>query len=209
MPGVVSEIVSWASLRLKYWEQLALYKIMAGENLDDRAYEELLNQLLIDNKLVSSIGDRPVISFDAFEKRGEQSGRSGVQVREIKNLQNVNALVREQRLPFGPALTVVFGANGSGKSGYARVLGCAGFIRGEVDIFPNINDPSCCTLTPMAEIEIEDESGRRCIQYSPGQECTDLNSLHVFDVKSVQEHLIKKITFTFSPSGLGVQSKSV
>lgn len=207
MSGVVSEIVSWASLKLKYWEQLALYKIMAGENLDDQVYKDLLHQLLIDNRLIPTEGDRPDISFDAFEKQSEQSTRSSIQICEIKNLQNVNAIVPGQCLPFDPALTVIFGANGSGKSGYARVLGCAGFIRGEVDIFPNINDPGCSTLTPTAEIEIEDESGRRSISYSPGQECIELNSLHVFDVRSVQEHLVKKNTFTFSPAGLSYLTK--
>ena len=207
MSGVISEIVGWASSKLKYWEQLALYKIMAGEDLDDQAYKDLLHNLLIDNRLFQADGDRPKISFEAFEKQVDQTVSSRTQICAIKNLQNVNALMPEQCLPFGPALTVVFGANGSGKSGYARVLGCAGFIRGEVDLLPNINDPDCSTLTPVAEIELEDASGRKCISYSPGQECIELDSLHVFDVKSVQEHLVKKNTFTFSPAGLSYLTK--
>lgn len=207
MAGVISEIVGWASSKLKYWEQLTLYKIMAGEDLDDQAYNDLLQNLLIDNGLFKADGDRQKLRFDGFEKQADQTVYSRTQICEIKNLQNVNALIPEQCLPFGPALTVVFGANGSGKSGYARVLGCAGFIRGEVDLLPNINDPGCSTLTPVAEIELEDESGRKCINYSPGQECIELNSLHVFDVKSVQEHLVKKNTFTFSPAGLSYLTK--
>jgi len=207
MSGVISEIVGWASSKLKYWEQLALYKIMAGEDLDDQAYKDLLHNLLIDNRLFPAKSDRPKISFERFEKQVDQTVSSKTQICEIKNLQNVNALMPEQCLPFGPALTVVFGANGSGKSGYARVLGCAGFIRGEVDLLPNINDPACSTQTPVAEIEFEDASGRKCITYSPGQECIELDSLHVFDVKSVQEHLVKKNTFTFSPAGLSYLTK--
>ena len=207
MAGVVSEIIGWAGSKLKYWEQLALYKIMAGEAFDDETYKELLQHLLIENQLIPSEVDRPPISFDAFDKQTDPSTTSAVRVCEIKNLENVNALVPDQCLPFGPALTVVFGANGSGKSGYARILGCVGFIRGEVDLYPNINDPDCSTLTPVAEIEIESCSGRQCISYSPNQECTELNSLHVFDVRSVQEHLVRKNTFTFSPAGLSHLTK--
>lgn len=207
MASVTSEVTSWAGSKLKYWEKLALYKIMAGEPLDDEAYKDLLHDLLIDNRLIPAEGNRPDISFKAFDKQTDPSAIPTVQICEIKNLQNVNALVPDQCLPFGPALTVVFGANGSGKSGYVRILGCAGFIRGEVDIFPNINQPGCSTLTPVAEIEIESESGKRCISYSPNQECIELNSLHVFDVRSVQEHLIKKNTFTFSPAGLSHLTK--
>ena len=207
MTGAISEITKWANSKLKYWENLALYKIMAGEALDDEAYKDLLKHLLIDNRLIPAEKGRPEISFEIFDKNTDSAATSTIQLCEIKNLQNVNALVAGQCLPFGPALTVVFGANGSGKSGYARILGCAGFIRGEVDVFPNINDPDCSTLTPVAEIEIESDSSRRCISYSPNQECIELNSLHVFDVRSVQEHLVKKNTFTFSPAGLSHLTK--
>ena len=80
-------------------------------------------------------------------------------------------------------------------------------MRGDVKVLPNVNDPGCSTLTPVAEIEIEDDSGRRCLSYSPGQECIELNSLHVFDVKSVHVHLAKSNTFTFSPAGLSYLTK--
>jgi hypothetical protein len=202
MVSVISEIIGWASSKLKYWEQLALYKIMAGDGLDDKAYQELLHNLLIDEGLIDREGERAEISFEAFAKKADESEFLKTHVCRIRNLQNVNALIPDQCLPFGPALTVVFGANASGKSGYARVLGCAGFTRGEIDVIPDINHPDCSELIPSAEIELKDDSGTRCISYQPGQECIELRSLHVFDVKSVQEHLVKRNTFTFSPAGL-------
>lgn len=202
MAGVISKIVDWADSKLKYWEQLALHKIMSGANLDDQAYKDLLQNLYIDFKLIPDPGNRPAMNFDAFKKKADQAVSSQIQICEIKNFQNVNALVPEQSLPIGPGLTVVFGANGTGKSGYSRVLGCAGFMRGDAEVLPNVNNPNCSTLTPFAEIEIEDDSGKRCVSYSPGQECIELHSLHVFDVKSVHEHLVKSNKFTFSPAGL-------
>jgi ABC-type multidrug transport system ATPase subunit len=202
MTSVISEIVDWADSKLKYWEQLALYKIMSGVTFDEQADKDLLQNLYIDFKLLPDPGKRPTINFDAFKKNATKNVSSNIQLCGIKNFQNVNALVQEQCLPIGPALTVVYGANGAGKSGYSRVLGCAGFMRGDVEVLANVNDPNCSNLTPFVEIEIEDDSGKRCVSYIPGQECTELNSLHVFDVKSVQEHLIKKNKFTFSPAGL-------
>ena len=130
MAGVISKIVDWADSKLKYWEQLVLHKIMSGANLDDQAYKDLLQNLYIDFKLIPDPGNRPAMNFDAFKKKADQAVSSQIQICEIKNFQNVNALVPEQSLPIGPGLTVVFGANGTGKSGYSRVLGCAGFMRG-------------------------------------------------------------------------------
>jgi predicted ATPase len=44
----------------------------------------------------------------------------------LRELIGVNALASDQRLSFGtPGLTIVYGDNGSGKSGYARVLKAA------------------------------------------------------------------------------------
>ena len=202
MATVVSEILGWARLKLKYWEQLALYKIMSGEHLVNQTYQDLLHNLLIDEGLIDWEGERAEICFDALENKADESESSKIEVCGIKNLQNVNALIPAQRLPFCPTLTVVFGANASGKSGYARVLGCARFTRSQIDVIPDINDPECSRLIPAAEIELKDDSGTRCISYQPGQKCIELRSLHVFDVKSVQEHLVKKNAFTFSPAGL-------
>jgi hypothetical protein len=48
---------------------------------------------------------------------------AGVQLVALKDLTGVNALAPDQTLTFGPSgLTVVYGDNASGKSGYARLL---------------------------------------------------------------------------------------
>jgi hypothetical protein len=209
MANVISEIVDWAGSKLKYWEQSALHKIMSGATLDEQTIKDLLEDLYIDFNLKNDPGDRPEINFDAFKKKGSQAAPSNIQICEIKNFTNVNALVPDQCLPIGPALTVVYGANGSGKSGYTRVLGCAGFMRGGVDVLPNVHDLKSKGQIQTVEIEIDDGSGKKCLSYSPGQECIELNSLYVFDVKSVQEHLVKSNQFTFSPAGLSYLTQLV
>src|SRR3954447_9431158 len=44
-----------------------------------------------------------------------------VELREIRNLRNINSLAGDQELRFGPGLNIVFGENGAGKSGYGRL----------------------------------------------------------------------------------------
>jgi len=53
------------------------------------------------------------------------SAASSVQIKLIamRDLRNVNATASGQRLSFSPqGLTLIYGDNGSGKSGYSRVL---------------------------------------------------------------------------------------
>ena len=49
----------------------------------------------------------------------------------------MNALARDQTIEFGPSLTIVYGANAAGKSGYARILKRACRARGAEEILGN------------------------------------------------------------------------
>ncbi|MCB9785415.1 MAG: AAA family ATPase [Deltaproteobacteria bacterium] len=68
------------------------------------------------------------------------SGGCAVNLTELCDLENVNALLSGQTLSFAPAgLTIVYGTNGAGKSGYARVLKRLCRARGSVvPILPNV-----------------------------------------------------------------------
>ena len=201
MTSVLTELSQWA-ITLPYWEQAALDKIVAGVQLTDSEYEELLQYLLEDADLAESIGQRPQLQFPRSARTVSPSSTGQVQLTKIFNLKDVNALVPGQTLTFGPALTAVFGANASGKSGYARVLGCAGFTRGDKEVLPDITQPSSANTIPSAGIEISDGTSAKVIYYQTGTQCPELAPFHVFDSTSVQVHLTGSNAFSFSPAGL-------
>jgi len=49
----------------------------------------------------------------------------------------VNALPDGSALTFAPGLTVIYGRNGAGKTGFARVIANACFSRHRPEILPN------------------------------------------------------------------------
>ncbi|SHG37832.1 AAA domain-containing protein [Desulfacinum infernum DSM 9756] len=198
--SILTQLSHWATT-LPYWEQAALDKIVAGVNFTDEDYDELLQYLLEDAGLTKPKGQRPTLGFP---KDADASAQPAAPVRLIKisNLQNVNALVPGQTLSFGPAMTAVYGGNGSGKSGYARVLGCAGFTRGDREVLPDVTRPIDETVALSAHIEIKDQTGNRVIHYQIGRECPELGSCYVFDSTSVRVHLTASNALSFSPAGL-------
>lgn len=200
MPSVLADIRQWAKT-LPYWEQVALDKILAAAPLTDLDYDELLKYLLEDEGLAEPISQRPQLQFD---NSVNTASTSSVQLRLVKisNLQNVNALVPGQSITFGPTLTAIFGANGSGKSGYARVLGCAGFTRGDKEVLPDITQPLIDNTILSADIEVSDGTSSKIINYQIGNQCPELATFYVFDSTSVQVHLTGSNTFSFSPAGL-------
>ncbi|MGB7062711.1 MAG: hypothetical protein WBF13_10240, partial [Candidatus Zixiibacteriota bacterium] len=177
-------------------------KIVRGVKFTDVEYDELLQYLLEDSGLTERTSKRPELRFLGNQMGEAPASDSQVRLVKIFNMENINALVPGQTLTFGPGLTAVFGANGSGKSGYARVLGCAGFTRGDREVLPDVTQPFDETARLTADIEITDRTSSKVIHYEVGNPCPELRQFYVFDSTSVQVHLTGSNTFSFSPAGL-------
>jgi len=200
MSEAFTQIIAWIP-SLKYWEQATFARILNGQPFDDDTYKTLLQYLLEDEKLVKLASERPQLSFS-------QAGLPGVghtekiTLSKISNLQHVNQLVPNQTLTFCSSLTAVYGGNASGKSGYARVFGCAGFTRGDRQVLPDVTKACSATITPSADIEICCDGDTQKICYRVDSRCAELASFHVFDATSVLVHLTQPFQFSFSPGGL-------
>src|SRR4051812_34244649 len=110
MSAVITEGCEWAREQ-PAWGQETLRRIFARESFDEAAYatiEELL------------ISGRPAAAPDFSAAAGWSSAAELPKPRlvSISEVTNVNALVTDQRLEFGPELTTIYGGNGTGKSGY-------------------------------------------------------------------------------------------
>lgn len=200
MTVVMDEISRWAD-DLPYWEKAALKKILGGGELEEGDYQQFVQYMLEDAGLVEVAGPRPDLSFTPDGDSPRKDNPPALLVK-VTNLQNVNALVGGQTLPFDPEITTVFGDNGSGKSGYARVLGCASFTRGDQDVLPDVMQPAPVDGKPSAEIHLQVGDSLRRIDFTVGDRCPDLASFYVFDSTSVQVLLTKENQISFSPHGL-------
>ncbi len=200
MASVMDSISNWGQ-GLAYWEQHALMKAMEGMKLEDQDYQLLLQYLLEDAGLADKVAVRPKLGFAEIVGT-EGSLASAVSLKAVTNLQGVNALVPGQRLEFGPALTAIYGANGSGKSGYARVLGSAGFTRGDRLVLPDVTKPAGSDPDPCAQIEVTVGDQERILHYEVGQGCPELAGHYVFDSTAVRVHMSESNAISFSPAGL-------
>jgi energy-coupling factor transporter ATP-binding protein EcfA2 len=109
------EIVEWSKTR-PAWQRVALGRLARGEVLKIEDLKQIAARL-VSGKAESGV---PLSGDDLG---GGAAGRQRVALRSVTAVANVNALVGDQRLTFDPSgLTVVYGDNASGKSGYARLI---------------------------------------------------------------------------------------
>lgn len=126
------DVLEWIATR-PWWQQRALARIASGEAISETEYEGIARSLF-DKPLVAPEG-----GWLASVTAPQSTNVEPVRILSVKGVSNVNRLAENQKLTFTPeGLTVVYGNNGSGKSGYARILQSMVRARHRADILPDV-----------------------------------------------------------------------
>ncbi len=123
---------------------------------------------------------------------------------EIGDVYNVNRLAPAQTLKFGDlGLTVIYGHNGAGKSGYARILKRACGARDAEQIIGNVFEKSPPGVA-SARLDIRVKGQGAVINWQDGGPDNRLTSVAVFDTKTAPFFVEKKGGLAYVPFGLDV-----
>lgn len=199
------ELEDW-SKKLQRWQQFVLHKAVSSKRLTDDEMGVAYQLMLADNEL----GKEPTPPVDLpTSLTGRPHGiTSQMCLVRIENVENVNALPNGVCLRFGPGLTVVYGANATGKSGFFRILAASCFSRSRVEVLPNVYKETE-EAPPSADIVIEEDSGERTIKFLAPMGVSDLGRFSVFDASIAEIHLDEENEFSFRPTGFDVFSEMV
>ena len=121
----------------------------------------------------------------------------------IANVKGVNALVGDSKVDFGPGLTLLFGENGTGKTGYARILKCLAGSRSADDILPDINLDGT-PPGPSAEVRFRLGAAETSYQWNGASAQSPFTLMSVFDSPSVSLHIDSDLGYTYRPASLAV-----
>src|SRR5688572_17239784 len=130
-----NEIIAWLE-QFPYWLQFVGNQFLEGESISDKLINETYQLFLEDEGLTAHTFERTPINF--IKEEAELTEDSKLKLIQLKELQHVNALAGGQSINFSDNLTIIFGANGAGKSGYIRLLNNAFNSRGDKQILENV-----------------------------------------------------------------------
>lgn len=179
--AALTDLVTWAERR-PAWQRDALHRLVTGETLDDQVIVELTELCLDPTRTHTPISQSHIVA--------ETSAAEPISLISINNPTAINALASQQELSFEPSgLTVIYGDNGSGKSGYVRVLKHA--CRSRDEKFAIHRDLEDKTDTPQsAEICFARGANTEQFNWTPyGEPHGDLPSVSIFDSRSASIHV--------------------
>lgn len=194
--AALADIFKW-SLDLPAWQRDALRRLCGQTRLEE---DDLTTLTAICQSAEQAV------PLDVSHIRDPAASHAVVNLGALHGLSNVNALASGERLTFGKSgLTIIYGDNGAGKSGYARVLKqlCrARSPKGDA-ILPNIYAAS--PGIPSANIEFFIGGQKRNTSWTP-ESTPDamLSAVSVFDSRTANVHVENTNELAYTPLPLRI-----
>jgi len=174
MSGISASLTKWFSERPQ-WLQLAATRLLQQSVLFDKDVSELatLCQQEVDGKLPKTTCSFPSTVFS-------QGAAGTLRLCSISDVEGINALAPKKPLEFGKGnLTVIYGSNGSGKSGYVRLLKHVCGARETGTLYCNVFKPDSTVQKACISFE---QDGIPKTHIWPEQGISDeLNCVDIFD----------------------------
>lgn len=199
--SVLQEILEWSKDRPD-WQRDALRRLITKDSLSNEDYEELTELC----KAAHGLSEKEImpVLLDETHISGSVSNSGKVNLRSVSHFSGVNALAENQKIEFGSNLTVIYGDNAAGKSGYTRILKSACKARGHEEILGNVLSGSV-PARPSISIQYNINDGNEIHEWTEGDD--NLNRVNVFDTRSASIYLRERTDVAFRPFGLDLFDK--
>ncbi len=201
--NVLDEILEWSTGRPP-WQCDALRRLVTRGELDETDIKELSNLC----KSRHGLGDRTKpLPLHTNHLPQPDARTKTVSLESLTHHAGVNALAKDQTIEFGPRLTVVYGANATGKSGYTRILKHACRARGAEEILGNVVSG---TIPGRPSVTIKFTADGETCDHPWGDDQSPnalLSRVSVFDQHCASVYLVQQTDVAFRPMGLDLFDK--
>lgn len=197
-------ILDWSKDR-PVWQRDALRRLLENGELTDTDISSLTDLCKDASKTSQPLKEEHISA--------QKAGAPTVALKSVRGVQNINALAENQTLTFIPkGITVIYGDNGAGKSGYVRILKRSCRARNakgkEEPLLPNIYGQA--KGPQSAELEYNAGAQTQKATWQSGQP-TDalLSEISVFDSRTANVHVEETNNLAYMPFPMKVLERLV
>lgn len=196
-------LVDWANNQDAWIRQLAAETILSRQEPGPGTLETVYATFLAEKGLSGQPPPTvPTLELDTVEPSQDDT----LELSSLHDIEHVNALAPGQNLAFDADLTILFGQNGSGKTGYARILKRISAVRMPEDILPNAHTPAATVTSPSARIDYRLSGQAHTVEWKNEAGLAPFTRISVFDAAAVSLHVDSDLGYVYTPAELALFS---
>ena len=193
-----SSLAQWAN-NSDEWIRRIVRQVLGSSDQISESEQELIYRLLVEEKGIDrrTLPTEPLLGSPAQPLTQPEP----FNLARISNVRGVNALVEGEHIDFGLGLTLLYGENAMGKTGYARILKRMAGSRSAEDILADVNledDPP----PPSADIDYRLGETDLSHQWHGEKGQPPFTQMSIFDNPSAQLHVDDDLRYTYRPASL-------
>ena len=193
-----SSLAQWAN-NGDEWIRRIVRQVLCSSDQHSESEQALIYRLLLEEK---GIDDRTLPIEPLLGNPAQPLAQpEPFHLARISNVRGVNALVEGEHIDFGLGLTLLYGENGTGKTGYARILKRMAGSRSAEDILADVNledDPP----PPSADIDYRLGGTDLTHQWNGEKAQPPFTLMSIFDNPSAHLHVDDDLRYTYRPASL-------
>ncbi len=192
-------LVAWANQQ-GGWVRLLVSEVLVSSAPVAESYlQEVYIAFLIENALAP--GDPlPISSLNDSEETKDEV--QTLLLTKLDELEGVNALTAGQSIDFNSKLTIVFGQNASGKTGYVRVLKMAAAVRKVEKVLHDVSGTVKAAGAPTALISFRLGDNDDKVRWRNESGLAPFTRIDVFDSSATNLHVDEDLNYVYTPAEL-------
>ncbi len=194
-------LIDWANTQDGWARRLVGHVIASQRPISDEQITEFFELFMAEKGLNRS---PPVVEPELPYPQGGPAQSERLRLLSLSNVSGVNALSPGATIEFNNGLTILYGENGTGKTGYARILKRISAVQYPEEILPDIH--SSATRAPSATIDYELGDAGTSIEWHNEVGVSPFTRLSVFDSPSVNVRVDESLTYVFTPAEISLFS---
>jgi ABC-type transport system involved in cytochrome c biogenesis ATPase subunit len=193
-------LVDWANGQDAWVRQLVSEVLSARDECSEDVLDAVFEQFLIEKGLA----DGDPVKVPELELKEEAAGAAvEFSLTKLSGVEGVNALAGKQEIAFNPGLTILFGENAAGKTGYTRILKQLAAVRTAEPILPNVHDPSA-PQAQKATVEYSLGGTEEALTWEGERGVAPFTHMGIFDSTCVTLHIDDELAYVYTPSDLSL-----
>ncbi len=193
-------LVDWANQQ-DGWVRAIVAEVLATKQpVSEEALSTVRDRYLVEKNLAEG-------EHEPFPTLGDDGATGDVtepmSLTYLRGCDGVNALATGQDITFNPRMTVLFGENAAGKTGYVRILKLLANARSAEPIIADIHRPSAPrSLEALVGFKVGSSDSE--VSWRGDRGIVPFTRMMVFDSPAVALHLESNVPYAYTPADLAL-----